>query len=573
MLPTSLTSFSFTIPAQPQSLASGGTDSVQTQTGTKEDRLLRLPDSILHLKSEWLKEQEMLNLMQTSRRHHWLGNKYYEDRLKKNRLRTAHPALDYRDPGKRIEHNLLTNQTGRNYLAKLGIQFPLTSDIQSGKMTVAQAQQFLQAQQKIMQATLDNGVLLGRQKEYFSNPLLAEHFLCGRCDRATLIRLADKGRHLFYSMTLQSLFRSGALIPTDLEGMSAAGVQLLHDPLLVGLFQNGAIKKRDVLHLTQTQFEALLICRPLVANRTLSVQCLQHEQLTAIRKAGLLDDLHDKRITLSDALAGRAAEPTVPAEEVFRTGSGSSLNQSDLRRLLTKTPLNAISVAIDNDDVDWIKSFGKALHLLPVDTIIQYLDAGDRSALGVMEEGVLSMGADAPCAYLQLYIDLAQHLNSDDYLRVVQPLLEGGIFGFLIADAYTYGSAFLEIFDQCCTVWALIRTKCLISGRRIQPLRELVWPALEFGQLGTVLRNQSGAFCAAYARLLVVMDLLDSQKLFDLMTDGWDWELSDKDLADPLVLDCNQALFSLIEHEGTGAKVLDSIAEGFNRRKQFRQDE
>jgi len=574
MLPTSLTSltsFSFTVPARSQSPASSSIN-----TGSKVDRLSRLPDSLLHLKSAWLAEKEMLSLMQASKRHHWLINKYYQDRLIKDERRTDQPARDYRDPTLRIERHLLLDQTGRNYLARLGIQFPLTAHIQNGKMTVAHAQQFIQGRQKIMQATLDSGTLNPRQKEYFSNPLLAEHFLCDRCDSATLTRLADKGLYLFFSMTLQSLFRSGALAPGDLETISAAGLQLLHDPLLAGLFPHGLLRKHEVLHLTQTQFEALLICRPLLANGKLSVRCvlaLEQVQLTALRKAGLLDDLHAGRITLDDALSGRWPEPTVPADEEFRALPGSSLDLSDIRRLLAKTPIKAIKNALDIFDVDWIKSFGKALHLLPVETIIQYLDADDSAVIAGAEEGILSLGNDAPCAYLQIYIDLAQHLNSADYLRVVMPLLAGGLFGYLISDTHSYGADYSEIFDQCCKIWALVRTKCVISGTDSQPMRELIWPELVHQKLGTNIPDQSGAFWESFGRLLVVMDLLDSRELFDLLTDGWQWNLKDKDLADPLVLGCNQALFSLIEHDGTGAKVLDSIAEGFNRRRQVKKSD
>ena len=540
------------------------TSTGQSRTYTKVDRFSRLPDSALQLKSEWLAEKEMLSLMQTSKLHHQLGKKFYDDRLKKNVPRSACPARDYRDLEKRIDRYLPTERTGQAYLTGFHIHYPLTASIQAGKMRVNEAFRFVVTQKSAMQKTLEGGCLSERQQQYFSNPLLAEHFLSGRCDSATLIRLAGKSKHLFYSMTLQSLFRSGDLVPHDLEHISPAGQKLLHDPLLCELFLSRLISKDDILQLTQTQYEALLICRPLLKRGTLPVKrvlALQATDLSAMRKAGVLDDLHAGRITLADALAGKVAEPVSPKRSLLRTGSDSTLDLSDIRSLVARTPKKAISAAIDDSDHEWITSFGKTLHLLPVDTIIRYLDAEQCGALGGMEEGVQSLGDDCACAYLQIYIELAQHLNSTDYLRVVEPLL-ASIFGFLINDSYCFGADYLTIFDQCCKVWTLIRTKCLISGQSIEPLLATVWTELTRGQLGSTISRQSGPFWASFGRLIVVMDLLESERLFDALSRGWDWEwgLQGNEIADLSILSGNQALFSLIDHTEAGSAVLDSVA-------------
>jgi hypothetical protein len=157
---------SFKLPPQLPSTAptlSRTETSVQTTTGP--DRLSAAPSGILDMTAQWLSTKETCNLMSASKRHHQFFTEYYQKRLQPFYPRSSmKPAQAYNCPEMRRDRYLPLDRAGRTFLASQDIHFPLTKEIQNGKMTVRQATEFISKQRQFLNATLTGPRLTKRQK-------------------------------------------------------------------------------------------------------------------------------------------------------------------------------------------------------------------------------------------------------------------------------------------------------------------------------------------------------------------------------------------------------------------------
>ena len=536
--------FSNPVPSEPEASTDvdGAPESDQSNTGTATDQLSGAPDCVFHHTAQWLAEPEMLSLIQTNHRHHQLVTQYYQKRLIPNVRDKTELVRLYRDPALRIDRYLCTDRIGRAWLTGMGIYFPLTAKIQSGTINLGQVRELLIRQEDAIEFLCSDSGLGQRQIAVIRNTLFKEHIENDRIDIATARRMSGTGNCLFYSLTLKNLFRSGCLHPADLEKISAPGLQLLHDPLLVGLFQDRLISMQEVLGLTNAQHESILICRRLLMSKQMSMS--QVLALTDRQKIGL-------RKTVGHGLTGAVGIPY------------------ELRSMLSKPPSVAMREALLCADqsfeqhLEWIKAFGAIIHHLRPDTIIRYMDTsvqGQRSAFSELDNGLMSMGADQRArAYLQIYIDLVEHISSADYLKVVQPFLSD-VFGELVVDAIN--ADLPECLDQCSMIWTLVRTQCAISGASIAPLRALAIPLLinQFRLFEFVnIQILDTGVHRSFGRLLVVMDLLEDEVFFNAWGACLEQRFLSCFVSDKLMRDCYHALFMPFGHFEKGKRILDAI--------------
>jgi len=562
-----------------------GTESDQPQSAPGPDRLSGAPDCVIHHAANWLVQKEMLSLMQASKRHHLLVNHYYENRLVPVTPPPAHPARAYCTVPLRMARYIPTDHAGREMLARLaGIQFPLTARMQTGQLSLQQALQAVSDRQKIIDSTLRSTSLSVRQKDMLTNRLFAEHVLCDRCDIDTAIRLSKNCLNLFYSLTLQSLFRAGELAPADLETISEAGLRLLHDPLLCKLYLKGILSKEVVLGLTHTQFDALLICYSLLNNRQLGstpVLALTGRQIKAMRASGQLDDLQAGHTTLAHVLQrGQrrpgtqdnertdSASPGAPRQSAKSVLSHPGFLRQHERLHLVPGQVYKVSDSLFNDrGRAWLTELGKAVRPLNASDIIQLLDSSNGDNLTSFESfnnGLATKGAEkAARIYLQIYIDLARHLNAHDYLRVVQPLLNN-VLSWMVSDSCRNNCP--AIIDQCCQIWSLVRSKCVLCGTDSELLKNALLPEfvrrcgdLEYGDVS------AGASClVSFGRLLKVMEMLDDKSFFR----AWIAFYEEPSVgADIRRLDCYQAVYSPFSHTVLGADFWDRLASVIRQRR------
>jgi len=495
------------------------------------------PDCLLLNTAEWLAEPDMLNLMQSGRRNYSLVNQYYSKKVKTTVRHTDYPGRLYRNPADRIESFLHLDDRGRDYLAALGIYYPLTEDIRSRKMSVAQARESISARRQILEERLNGTELTQQEKDIMGNPVFAEHFLCSRCDFDTALRLAGNDLHLFHSLTLQPLFRSGHLVPTDMEKLSGPGLRLLSDPLLSKLFQDGLISKQDGLNLTACQLESLLICRTLLLRRDIRIQevlAIEPDDIVAIRKVGLLEELHDGRIIVALASEQSASpsdrnlvlrhlvqpDPDLAEQPKRQTlgpsGSVITLKKSELQVLLDRTPDRALYDALVEEEIDvaWIETIGAYLHHLPPERILEMLDISDkedRSAFHGYTDGLNCKGVEkVALAYLQIYLNLGERLPAEAFLKIVQPFWE--IFGWMVCEAFNENRP--AILDRCARIWTLAQSKALVTGTDLDAIRLTVANQLASGTWAFRRGTMTGDQFAEFGRFLTVMDALDHDRLF-----------------------------------------------------------
>jgi len=571
------------LPVQAQSIrpSRSGTEpptqSEAAQTVAEPDRLSPAPNALLHNTAEWLLENEMLSLMQASSRLRTLVKQYYSQRLQAGITETDPPARRYRKPVNRTDRALTLDHTGREHLTSLGIHFPLTAQIASGKLKVQQALALVQERRCMLQATLGSAGLTEHQMALLRNPLFEEHVLCGRCDIGTAVRLARLKMAGFYSLSLQHLFRSGALEPADLETISGPALRLVHDPLLVDLVQDGLIRKRDLLRLTQTQFESILMFRTLLMSKKLQMRevlALEESHVGSLRRAGLLDDVADGRIRLSDAhelitKPGVSTDALPSNPRAVTRGSVMTPEQAKIRRMVREASRTAVSDSLFSvDGPVWLEEFGLLCHHLSVDTIMKLMDTSDHmwpptkgehpSAFAGFSGGFATLpGAQqAANAYVQVYINLAGHLGNQDYLRAVRPFLNH-VFGLLVSEGCN--GEFHTLVEQCTKIWTLVQAKCVLSATSVRPLRNLVMPLLKESILEVDFIGilEKGNCLAAFARLLTVMDLHDDEDFFEL------WGASSEEphyTVPACTLHCLHALFSPYETSPIGSANLKTIA-------------
>jgi len=574
-------------PAQIPSIAASPTHKASaspTETAMPDpvqgpDRLSRVPACILDKTAEWLDETDAVHLMKASRLHHALMNQYFRKRLQPEWRKVPTLPRLYQHPSFRIDRFIHLDYIGRQHLTSLGLHYPLSRKIKNGEISLKQASNVLIDNRRQMQVALSGSNLTKRQQDYFFNSLIAEHVLCGHCSIPQALRQTGKQMHLFYSLSLQSLLRSGELDPVDLDGISAAGISLLHAPALVGLFRQGLIRKNDLLHLTDNQYQAILICLPWITNRKLamsSVLALEAPQLDAMRKADLLDRLHTMQITLAAALQliqpnstsappdtdpVSSMNPTAPVSAVLPDESGIVMQSSDFRLLLSRTPIGAVRKALFTEDgIEWLRTFGKVIHHLSVDTILRHLDTSDAEYRSVFESFDGGMDSDiaeqGAIATMQIYLNLADHLSSRDFLKVVQPFLTD-VFGYIVAEGCHENLDYLVPY--CNRVWTAVQTACVITGTPLAQLRAQAMPLLKESLLQShLLSSDAESECIGdFASLLTVMALQNDEELFRIWCYCSGQRNFDKSIHS---LECMQALFSPFDKTDTGAVALDLIA-------------
>ena len=273
-----------------------------------------MPYDLLFNMTQWLTMRDSMQLMQTSRRNKRLMDQAYKDRLrplgKDNPIKTRYfcPAYWYhRHPGQRFEQYLPTDHPGMSYLHRLGIEYPLTERIKNERLSVEGALSFVAAQRRSLDSALSSETLTQQQKSFLRNGLFREHLLTGHLSMEAALRLAQNEMTLFYSLTLRPFFRAGYLEPLDLEKISAAGFQLLHDPCLAQLILKQRLSKDQLLNLTDNQLTALRICLPSLLDTstrlaTHEALALTETQIDLLCSSGMADEIYLKRATLSYVL-------------------------------------------------------------------------------------------------------------------------------------------------------------------------------------------------------------------------------------------------------------------------------
>ena len=537
------------------------------------------PDCVLRHIAGWLNESDSLRLMQTGRRNHDFIHGFYAARLKPQARGSGHPAQRYRDPEQRLDRYIPADRNGLQYLAGLGIYYPLTEQISKNGLTTGQAQELINERRGLIRAALTDGAVSARQKNFLCNSLIQEHILCGRCSAESAIGMARDGMNLFYSLTLNALFRSGQLDLADLESISAPGLRLLHDPLLAGLFRDGTISRRQLLALTDTQFIALTLCRRWLAARSWALQevlALSEAHIALIRKARLMDDVHAGRMTLSCALARSLTAP--PLFKPFRAADLAAfritrfvLDESTLPPVI-RIPAERVphvsmrQLIAEESDVDvavgQIQEFGKFIQDLAPAEIIRQMDTSTSQELSVfagLDDGLrVSGGSALAMAYNQIYINLADKLGGEDYLRVLRPYLSD-VFRWMVAESVN--SDDVGIIDQCSMIWSLAMSACAVTGLPAGALRELVMPLLDEDSWN-MLGYQSRESLTALGRLLHRMGLLqDPAEFFNVSgSDRLAEEFNESDDVGWFDFHGVQAFLSPFAEIGQAKALLEAVA-------------
>jgi len=477
MLPTS---FSTPLPTQSPRTSPTGivpsstpTDIVSAapksaEPGKNPDRLSAVPTCISTLTAEWLAPQDMVNLMQANQRYAHRVKQFYRKRLKAPDSHTLSAQQVYnRCASARLDRYIPTDRLGLGYLTACEIYYPLTEQIRTGGLTLKQAHALLSARRLQMGPTVLPQSLSKRQQEIVENCLFAEHFLSGRCNFDTMVRLADNVKNLFFSLTLRDLFRCGALNPVDLEKISAAGLELVHHPLLLTSVQRGQLSKAQLLGLTPAQLDSLLICHPLLTDRKLAIQsvlAMTAKQTEAVRK------------TLC------AGAPVLGWSAACLRASPHP-GQISLLRYLDPTV---------TDEHTFLARFKERLH-----------------AEGITRGTLIN---------LQITINLARHLKSEDYLRVIQPYLTD-VFGALVALACLDDKH--VVIQQCCGIWAMVQMHCARAGVSSEPFRNMIIASLKKERQLTDQRHLEPDVLVALGRLFFALHLHEDEAFFTVWGGQW----------------------------------------------------
>lgn len=586
------------LPPPNQTRKSTGTvDLASTKPSTSRDivdRLSRMPTSLIGYSTEWLPIPDSCQLMQTSRFVHEIVRQFYARRLNSQPPGFGNQMFWYYLPSMRLDHYVPTDQLGLDYLNNKGIYYPLTEKIRKKVLTIEQALGYIDSRRRMIQASLDGSELTRPQKISLRNSLFREHILSGRCSVRAAINMARDERNLFYLMTLQHLFRFGQLDLQDLAHISRYGLQLLHDPLSARLFAKGLIGKQQVLSLTETGLTSILICLPGLQCKKLGIEevlALTEEQIADLRETGLAEQVHTSRIELAAALqqifilvqstpvkdnvttsALSSAGMAYPEIATVRSKSTSRIETIDLLDLplvrspglTTLTSPEALILLLQGTGkslrqvilsesaeyrIRWIKTFGMIIHHLPIDNLIRFLDTSSdasQSVFGDLDDGLNETEvADLALAYIQLYIDLAQHVSSADYLRVALPFITD-IFGFIAWEAFIYDHPI--VLTQCCEFWSRVKSSCAITGNCGDLFRELARPLFEDNMQGGSLEYLSEIGIAVFGELLHLMDLHLDGALFKVWPAEWTAEnWRDREDGQEVELDFFRALLSPFE--------------------------
>lgn len=551
-----------------------------------------LPSCLLDEVLDWLSKKDKFRLIQVGQPYYKLLQEHFNKRLNKDILKSrGQPCatsafLYYHSPDLRRGRHLLSDQTGLNYLSQQGLYYPLTEGIRAEKITVGEAIQFRFQQTRAIASYLAEPGLTPKQKRFFRNCLFSEHIVSGRCCLSRAREMSACGTDLFYSMTLQHLFRTGRLKLEDLRNISNSGMSLLHDPQISHLYDKGWISKQQLLGLTPVQLNSILLCIPALARKQVSmatVLALQEKHVEFLQVSELAEQVRSGRITLKHALdkfqpkrsevcsKDEVSTSVLPSSDQTRKGPKSS--QENLRADTEEgRPLIVLPVLLSQDKIsflpllsrdrsnfpeteympplshilccsthvqsriDWIKLVGPIIITLPCDEIFRHLNySSSNKYISIFERLHSGLGdhakvAELTHAYLDLCIKLTKNLSCKDFLWVITPFISHD-FGIIMAKSFTFND--IEIIRQCSMLWSLVRSSSLVAEEDIFTLWEQAVSSFETHIQDRLINSLSPAVIMAFAQLLRNMNLSCKTLLFDdwpaiWTTDSWDHRGADR---------------------------------------------
>ena len=141
-----------------------------------------------------------------------------------------------------------------------------------------------------------------------------------------------------------------------------------------------------------------------------------------------------------------------------------------------------------------------------------------------LEDGLVDQSAqDVAQAFNQIYINLAEHLNDEDYLQVASLFLNQ-LLGFMVA--WSFSQSCSTIMDQCREIWSLVLAKCELSSQSVEKYRTAAaetmltednWSRAFFSETGATRDEET---MVSFASLLFEMGLVDNQDFLKLWTDN-----------------------------------------------------
>jgi len=189
-------------------------------------------------------------------------------------------------------------------------------------------------------------------------------------------------------------------------------------------------------------------------------------------------------------------------------------------------------------NAEWISLFGKVIPLMPIDNILDFMDTAENtgeiveSLFSRLDDGLAEAEPQAAAyAFNQIFINLADHLDDDDFLKVVHLFLDQ-VLGFMVA--WSFKSSCANILDQCREIWSLVQEKCELTGQPVAGyfdvaldalLTEPDWRNAFYGYNGTSDENTVTSF----ASFMVNMGLVENEKFLKVWTENYFSEAPDFD--------------------------------------------
>jgi hypothetical protein len=178
--------------------------------------------------------------------------------------------------------------------------------------------------------------------------------------------------------------------------------------------------------------------------------------------------------------------PLLSLSEVMRQtdqpASADGVPLRDVALLLSRMPAAIVHRVILDDgyggNADWVTRFGKLLHLMPMKKITGFLETGARNndlddeLFNTFADGLGKKESQAVAiAFSQIFIDLAEHLDAEEYLELAEMFLDN-LSGLMVSWGFRMANPIM--IDQCRQIWSLAQSKCEISGRPLDRCQELV---------------------------------------------------------------------------------------------------
>ena len=574
------------------------------------DRFSILPNSLAAQTQEWLDKRDEFQLIQAGKQAYDLVQWHFRNRLNSERLKSIEPLshtyayLYYHSPELRRDRHIPSDPAGLRYLSNKGIYYPLTEKIRTGQITVEQAMQYRLVRTRSITNSLTDPDLTPKQKRFLHNRLFSEHITSGRCSLSKAREMSDHSMNLFYSMTLQHLFRTGRLALEDLDNISDHGMSLLHDPQVAHLYIQGWISKQQLLDLTQVQLDSILICFPALVRKQLSaatVLALNEKQIKSLQNTGLAEQVHTGRVCLVQALESlpeESEEDQIPKSTAPNSGkphkeelsSEQSLKaDAEQHRDLILMPVfqcsNKVSVlqilSSDQlkfpgtdcipsfsdiihqstnvqDRIQWIKIFGKAILSLRYDEILRYFNCSPSEYVSIFER--LEIGLDTPKVaelageYMDLLISSKNKLSYVNYLRLLTPFIVND-FGGIMSESFKFNA--VDIIRKCGWLWSTVRSSATVIGTSMDEVLDQALAEFDTNIHDGPINSLSPAGIIGFGQLLRLMDLSSPGLLFTDWPRNWtidSWKEIGADRA--TIADYFQALMCPYEVENTDVASL-----------------